>query len=143
MFGIGFPELLLILVIALLVVGPSRLPQVARSIGKALGEFRRMADEVKETIENELIHEDEKAGDSEALGGEPPDNKEAALPHHEPVDAAAHEPVDAAAHEPVRPQGTDAAAEAEPAPPHESEASPRGEPEALAHEHDPGARKGP
>ncbi|MGD0659196.1 MAG: Sec-independent protein translocase protein TatB [Syntrophorhabdales bacterium] len=156
MFGIGFPELLLILVIALLVVGPSRLPQVARSIGKALGEFRRMADEVKETIENELIHEDEKAGDSEALGGEPPDNKEAALPQHEPVVAAAHEPVVAAAHEPVRPQGTDssahepaplqgtdAAAEAEPAPPHESEASPRGEPEALAHEHDPGARKGP
>ena len=148
MFGIGFPELLLILVIALLVVGPSRLPQVARSIGKALGEFRRMADEVKETIENELIHEDEKAGDSEALGGEPPDNKEAALPQHEPVVAAAHEPVrpqgtDSSAHEPAPLQGTDAAAEAEPAPPHESEASPRGEPEALAHEHDPGARKGP
>ncbi len=60
MFGIGFPELLLILVVALLVVGPSRLPQVARSIGKALGEFRRMADDVKETIENELIQEDEK-----------------------------------------------------------------------------------
>ena len=140
MFGIGFPELLLILVIALLVVGPSRLPQVARSIGKALGEFRRMADEVKETIENELIHEDEKAGDSEALGGEPPDNKEAALPQHEP---APPQGTDAAAHEPVPPHGTDTAAEAEPAPPHESEASPRGEPEALAHEHDPGARKGP
>ena len=136
------------MVIALLVVGPSRLPQVARSIGKALGEFRRMADEVKETIENELIHEDEKAGDSEALGGEPPDNKEAAPPQHEPVDAAAHEPVrpqgtDSSAHEPAPLQGTDAAAEAEPVPPHESEASPNGEPEALAHEHDPGARKGP
>ena len=139
MFGIGFPELLLILVIALLVVGPSRLPQVARSIGKALGEFRRMADEVKETIENELIQEDEKPGESEALGGEPPDNKEA-LPQHEPVPPQG---TDAAAHEPAPPHGTDTAAEAEPAPPHESEASPNGEPGALAHEHDAGARKGP
>ena len=36
---------------ALLVVGPAKLPEVARSLGKALGEFRRLADDVKETIE--------------------------------------------------------------------------------------------
>ncbi len=41
MFGLGIPELLLILVIALIVVGPKRLPEVGASLGKALGELRR------------------------------------------------------------------------------------------------------
>jgi len=55
MFGnIGFPELLLLLVIALLVFGPKKLPEVGRSIGKALREFRRTSDEIKEKIEEEI-----------------------------------------------------------------------------------------
>ncbi len=41
MFGLGIPELLLILVIALIVVGPKRLPEVGASLGKAMGELRR------------------------------------------------------------------------------------------------------
>jgi Tat protein translocase TatB subunit len=59
MFGVGLPELVIILVVALLVVGPSKLPEVARSIGKALGEFRRMADDVKDTLTQELDQEEE------------------------------------------------------------------------------------
>jgi len=59
MFGnIGFPELLVILVIALLVFGPKKLPEVGRSLGKALREFRKTSDEIKEKIEEE-IHAEE------------------------------------------------------------------------------------
>ena len=67
MFGIGLPELIIIIVVALLVVGPSKLPELARSMGRALGEFRRMADDVKDTIEHEMtkpldIEDDKKSG---------------------------------------------------------------------------------
>ena len=49
MFGsIGFPELIVILSIALLVFGPKKLPEVGRSIGRALREFRKTSDEIKE-----------------------------------------------------------------------------------------------
>ena len=55
MFGpIGFPELLMILAIALLIFGPKKLPEVGRSIGRALREFRKTSDEIKEKIEEEI-----------------------------------------------------------------------------------------
>jgi Tat protein translocase TatB subunit len=57
MFGIGLPELIIIMIVALIVVGPSKLPELAKSIGKAFSEFRRMADDVKETLEEEIIKE--------------------------------------------------------------------------------------
>lgn len=50
MFGIGFPELLLILAIALIVIGPKRLPDVARALGRGLGEFKRATEEMKQTF---------------------------------------------------------------------------------------------
>jgi len=55
MFGsIGFQEIIIILSIALLIFGPKKLPEVGRSIGKALREFRRTSDEIKEKIEEEI-----------------------------------------------------------------------------------------
>jgi TatA/E family protein of Tat protein translocase len=51
MFGIGMPELLLILAVALIVIGPKKLPDLARSLGKALGEFKKATTELKESIQ--------------------------------------------------------------------------------------------
>jgi len=59
MFGnIGLPELLIILAIALLIFGPKKLPEVGRSIGRAIREFRKTSDEIKEKIEEEIRAED-------------------------------------------------------------------------------------
>ena len=51
MFGIGTPELLIILVIALVVIGPKHLPDMAKALGRGIGEFRRATDELKKTID--------------------------------------------------------------------------------------------
>lgn len=58
MFGIGTTEVLLILVVALLVIGPSKLPDVARTLGKGMAEFRRMSSDVKRTIDFEAQRAD-------------------------------------------------------------------------------------
>lgn len=50
MFGIGMSELLVILVIVLIFVGPQRLPQIVSRLGKGLAEFKKEADELRETI---------------------------------------------------------------------------------------------
>ena len=55
MFGpLGFPELLFILVLALLIFGPKRLPEVGRTIGKGMAQFRRATSDLKRTIETEI-----------------------------------------------------------------------------------------
>jgi TatA/E family protein of Tat protein translocase len=53
MFNIGLPELLIILAIALIVFGPNKLPELARAFGRAMREFRRATEEVKESFEAE------------------------------------------------------------------------------------------
>lgn len=54
MLNIGPPELLLVLVIALIVVGPNKLPELARTIGRGLSEFRKVQDEVKDMVKFDL-----------------------------------------------------------------------------------------
>ena len=56
MFGIGMPEMLLLLAVALIVVGPKELPDLAKSIGRSLGEFKKATRDIKESFDpdNEL-----------------------------------------------------------------------------------------
>jgi len=51
MFGISTPELLIILAVALVVLGPQKLPDLAKALGRAVGEFRKATSEIKETFE--------------------------------------------------------------------------------------------
>lgn len=51
MFGIGAPEMILILAIALIVIGPKNLPALAKSLGRAFGEFKKATSELKDSLE--------------------------------------------------------------------------------------------
>lgn len=89
MFGIGIPELLVIMVVALIVLGPKRLPEVAQALGKALAEFRRATSDLSEelTSTRSALEEEVRMAERQARTMRP------AAPTAAPATpAAAHEP---------------------------------------------------
>ena len=85
MFGsIGMPELVIILVIALIIFGPRKLPELGRSLGRSIGEFRRASNELRSTLEEEIRVEEQKTASTQ---------KPASVSSEAPTDPAA-EPTD-------------------------------------------------
>jgi TatA/E family protein of Tat protein translocase len=70
MFGIGMPELLLILGLALIVLGPKKLPELAKALGKGLAEFRRATDELKSEF-RQMEREVDEASQTATLKDDP------------------------------------------------------------------------
>lgn len=108
MFGIGTTELLIIMLVALIVLGPTKLPGIARSLGKALGEFRRVTTDVQRTLNLEAarIEEDEK---QKAKAAPSPPKQPAEKPVDKPTDNPAGMPPQDVAH--PKPYATQQAAE--------------------------------
>ena len=84
MFGIGLTEIIIILIVALLVVGPKKLPELAKTLGRGLAEFRRTADDFKESI-----YQDEDSLASDRQRGEEQRKVSKIQPSEDPPPASA------------------------------------------------------
>ena len=81
------PELVVILVVALVVLGPKRLPEVARSLGKAMAEFRRQTADVMQEFQVQGLLDDEPRREAKATESKPPESKEPVAPTPPPTPA--------------------------------------------------------
>lgn len=78
MFGIGFTELAIILVIALIAIGPEKLPEMMKVLGKAFGEFKKATQELKKTVDETTKDVEEEFAVEEVLKLEEEEEKKPA-----------------------------------------------------------------
>lgn len=92
MFGIGSTEFLVIIVVALLVLGPEHLPKVMRTVGKTMADFRRITTDFQRTINTESAMEEERRRKQEERAARPKKKKrpEAKPENQAPADADAN-----------------------------------------------------
>lgn len=74
MFGIGMTEIVLILVIALIVIGPDKLPDIAKMLGKGMAEFKKATDDFRSNLYSDIKSGEEKSVPLQKLG--PPEGKD-------------------------------------------------------------------